>query len=78
MACDERDVGECLDVLDERGAAAHPPLEWTRRRERGLARPAVQPLDERCLLAGDEAVGDGGELDSLTLAALADGRGNAA
>ena len=42
-----------------------------RRHEGRLRGPAVQPLHERGLLAGDEAVGHGDELDPLALAGAA-------
>ncbi len=76
VARDEGQIGERLDVLDERRASAHAALERSRGREGRFGGSAVQPLDEGALLAGHEAVGHGYELDLLTrsgLGALVDG-----
>ena len=54
-AGDERDVGEGLDVVDERRPAVDTALERTGRREGGFGVAAVEPVDERGLLADDVA-----------------------
>ena len=55
---DLRDVRDRLRVLDEGRGAADAALEGPRRGERRPGRPAVQELDERGLLPGDEAIGN--------------------
>ena len=77
---DERDVGQRLDVLDERRAPAHASFIGPRRHEGRLGGPAVQPLHEGGLLAGHEAVGRRDELESRLAAgagALGDRAGEA-
>ena len=64
-AGDQGDVGERLDVLDECRAGRRTPRSNGRGgTKRGLRGAAVQPLHERRLLAGDEALGGGDELDA--------------
>ena len=52
VACDQRKVGERLEILDERRAARDAALERTRRDERRLCRTAVEKSYERTLLSG--------------------------
>ena len=54
-ARDQREVRERLDVLHERRRAAEPALERPRRREGRLRVATFERVDERRLLAGDEA-----------------------
>ena len=54
---DQRDVRERLDVLDKSRRTADSPFERERRLECRLRLPAVQQVDDGCLLAGDEASG---------------------
>ncbi len=57
VARDQRDVGERLDVVDQRRAAADTLFEGHRRRERGLGGAAAEVVDERRLLPGDVVAG---------------------
>ena len=50
VAGDERQMGERLDVLHQRGTSAHPPLERERGREGRLGQTAVQRGHQRGLL----------------------------
>ncbi len=54
---DQRDVRERLDVLHQRARAAETALERVGGLQRRLGRAAVQRLQKRRLLAGDEPVG---------------------
>ena len=75
VARDQADVGECLDVLDESRATADAALERARWRESRLGIATVQPVHERALLAGDEALGDSRDADRLRdIRALGQGR----
>ena len=55
-AADQREVAERLDVLHERRPAVDAAFERPGRHERRLRVAAVQPVDERGLLAGHVAV----------------------
>ena len=61
MACDQRELGERLGVVDECRASAHTALNGIGGVSVGLAGPPLQRFDERRLLAGDVAARD--ELD---------------
>ncbi len=53
MAGDEREVGERLDVLDQRRPPPDAAVRRARRGERGLERAAVEVAHQRGLLAGE-------------------------
>src|SRR6476469_10309420 len=53
---DESEVGERLDVLNERGRAAEAALEGIRGLRRRLRGPTGYPGEERSLLSRDERV----------------------
>ena len=54
---EQREVGEGLDVGDQRGAPAHPAFEGPRGGEGGQRGAAAEEGDERGLLPGDVAGG---------------------
>src|SRR5207253_10992081 len=53
VPCDQRQVSERLDVVDQRRSAPDALLEGHRRPEGGLGGAAAEVVDERRLLAGD-------------------------
>ena len=71
-ARDEREMRERLDVEDSVGAPPTPRSYGRGGVTRRQRRAAVQELDERGLLAGDEPVGNdrGLQLDAAVLPAL--------
>jgi hypothetical protein len=60
---DQRDVGERLRVLDERGTPPEASLERPRRRHRRLEEAAVEVGDQRALLAREVGDGHAGDAD---------------
>src|SRR3954464_7349316 len=72
VTVDQRDVGEGLWILDERGASPDAALRRSRRHERRLERSSIQVVDERAFLAGEVRGRDRSDAEAATRWALGD------